>query len=246
MNALAEHNGPNLNTTRIYARSEPQQKKEGYSAPIQPCCYFISRKFASTIYTFCSFLVFMEFETRGWPDGGGGELPLFWTGLDFFVGSRLKRRRLCLCLTADLHGLGQPLPCQVRTQASDQGPTNRRHGRSAAGWDHPGRRWVKHACDSKICKKEATLVLWYEHSMATFCISSKNKTFFSLWSSIIWCNHVNFSMSHGQNTVVEVKALILDLLWRSWLNWKKPDACLLQKLLHHNQKQRKLLCQVLY
>ncbi|KAJ4947615.1 hypothetical protein JOQ06_009649, partial [Pogonophryne albipinna] len=41
MNALAEHNGPNLNTTRIYARSEPQQKKEGYSALIQPCCYFI-------------------------------------------------------------------------------------------------------------------------------------------------------------------------------------------------------------
>uniref|UniRef100_A0A4W6EGQ2 Neuron navigator 3 n=1 Tax=Lates calcarifer TaxID=8187 RepID=A0A4W6EGQ2_LATCA len=31
MNAPAEHNGPNLNTTRIYARSEPQQKKEGYS-----------------------------------------------------------------------------------------------------------------------------------------------------------------------------------------------------------------------
>uniref|UniRef100_A0A8C3B1L4 Neuron navigator 2 n=1 Tax=Cyclopterus lumpus TaxID=8103 RepID=A0A8C3B1L4_CYCLU len=31
MNAPAEHNGPDLNTTRIYARSEPQQKKEGYS-----------------------------------------------------------------------------------------------------------------------------------------------------------------------------------------------------------------------
>uniref|UniRef100_A0A668AYE9 Neuron navigator 3 n=1 Tax=Myripristis murdjan TaxID=586833 RepID=A0A668AYE9_9TELE len=41
MNAPAEHNGPNLNTTRIYARSAPQQKKEGYSCPIQPCCYFI-------------------------------------------------------------------------------------------------------------------------------------------------------------------------------------------------------------
>lgn len=70
MNALAEHNGPNLNTTRIYARAEPQQKKEGYSAPIQPCCYFISRKFASTIYSVCAFWVFMEFGTRGWPDRG--------------------------------------------------------------------------------------------------------------------------------------------------------------------------------
>lgn len=33
----------------------PNKRKEGYSAPIQACCYFISRKFASSIYSFCSF-----------------------------------------------------------------------------------------------------------------------------------------------------------------------------------------------
>lgn len=135
MNALAEHNGPNLNTTRIYARSEPQQKKEGYSAPIQPCCYFISRKFASSVYTFCSFQVFMEFETRGPPDGVACILE--WI---LFLSAHNWTPLLCLCLTADLHRLGQPLPFQVRAQASDQGPANRRHRRSAAGWDHTGRR----------------------------------------------------------------------------------------------------------
>lgn len=136
MNAPAEHNGPNLNTTRIYARSEPQQKKEGYSAPIQPCCYFISRKFASTIYAFCSFQVFMEFGTRGRTNGAASILDCIFV----FTWLATERRAVCLCLTADLHGLGQPLPCQVRTQASDQGPANRRHRRSAAGWDNTGRR----------------------------------------------------------------------------------------------------------
>lgn len=56
MNALAEHNGPNLNTTRIYARSESQQKKEGYSAPIQPCCYFI--RAVNLFQLYISFVVF--------------------------------------------------------------------------------------------------------------------------------------------------------------------------------------------
>lgn len=56
MNAPAEHNGPNLNTMRIYARSEPQQKTEDSSAPIQPSSYFISCKFATFIHTFCGFL----------------------------------------------------------------------------------------------------------------------------------------------------------------------------------------------
>lgn len=78
MNALAEHNGPDLNTTRIDARSEPQQKKEGYSAPIQPCCYFISRKFASTIYTFCRFQVLWSWKHVD--ELPGGELPRFRTG----------------------------------------------------------------------------------------------------------------------------------------------------------------------
>lgn len=78
MNALAEHNGPDLNTTRIDARSEPQQKKEGYSAPIQPCCYFISRKFASTIYTFCRFQVLWS--RKHVDELPGGEFPRFRTG----------------------------------------------------------------------------------------------------------------------------------------------------------------------
>lgn len=142
MNALAEHNGPDLNTTRIDARSEPQQKKEGYSAPIQPCCYFISRKFASTIYTFCRFQVLWS--RKHVDELPGGELPRFQTGfhvlvLGFFC-CWLKRRRLCFCLTADLHRLGQPLPRQVGTQAPDQGPADRRHRWSAAGRDHPGCR----------------------------------------------------------------------------------------------------------
>ena len=56
MNAPAQHNGPNLNTTRICARSEPQQKKEGYSAPIQPCCYFI--RVVNLLQPFIPFVVF--------------------------------------------------------------------------------------------------------------------------------------------------------------------------------------------
>ena len=71
----------------------------------------------------------MEFETRSRPDG----LPLFWTGLYLFCWLITERHGVCLCLTADLHGLGQPLPRQVRTQASDQGPADRRRRRSAAG-----------------------------------------------------------------------------------------------------------------
>ncbi len=136
MNALAEHNGPNLNTTRIYARSEPQQKKEGYSAPIQPCCYFI--RVVNLLQSFIPFVVFKCLWSLKHVDGPTGVAPI----LDWITFLLVDNSTpwLCLCLTADLHGLGQPLPCQVRTQASDQGPTNRRHRRSAAGWDHTGRR----------------------------------------------------------------------------------------------------------
>lgn len=114
----------------------PNKRKEGYSAPIQACCYFISRKFASSIYSFCSFSsVYGVWNTRATWRGR----PLFWTEF-YFCWHVTETPCSCLCLTADLHGLGQPLPRQVRTQASDQGPANRRHGRSAAGWDHTGRR----------------------------------------------------------------------------------------------------------
>lgn len=87
MNAPAEHNGPNLNTTRICARSEPQQKKEGYSAPIQPCCYFIRVvNLLQPFIPFVVFRVFIDFETHGRPDGVAASFSFF--GLDvIFVGS---------------------------------------------------------------------------------------------------------------------------------------------------------------
>lgn len=138
MNALAEHNGPNLNTTRIYARSEPQQKKEGYSAPIQPCCYFI--RVVNLLQQFIAFVVFKcLWSLKHVDDLTRSPLPLL-DRIFIFTGSKLNAVVVFVCLTADLHGLGQPLPCQVRTQASDQGPANGRHRWSAAGWDHPGRR----------------------------------------------------------------------------------------------------------
>lgn len=134
MNAPAEHNGPNLNTMRIYARSEPQQKTEDSSAPIQPSSYFISCKFATFIHTFCGFLSVYRV-WNAWTTLPG--VTPVWMWVFFFY--RFVTETSCLRLAADLHGLGQPLPCQVRTQAPDQGPPNRRHGRSAAGWNHPGR-----------------------------------------------------------------------------------------------------------
>lgn len=50
---------------------------------------------------------------------------------------------VCVCCGfsgSDLHGLGQPLPGQVGTQASDQRPADGRDGRRPAGRHHPGRR----------------------------------------------------------------------------------------------------------
>lgn len=85
MNALAEHNGPNLNTTRIYARSEPQQKKEGYSAPIQPCCYFI--RAVNLLQPFIPFVVFKCLWSLKHVDDPTGAAPVFfWMGFySFFV-----------------------------------------------------------------------------------------------------------------------------------------------------------------
>lgn len=85
MNALAEHNGPNLNTTRIYARSEPQQKKEGYSAPIQPCCYFI--RVVNLLQPFIPFVVFKCLWSLKHVDDLTGVCPYFGPDFIIFVGS---------------------------------------------------------------------------------------------------------------------------------------------------------------
>lgn len=137
MNALAEHNGPNLNTTRIYARSEPPTKEKRATLLLfKHAVILLVVNLLHPFIAFVVFQVFMEFETHGRPDRVG---PFFWTEF-YFCWHVTETPCSCLCLTADLHGLGQPLPRQVRTQASNQGPANRRHGRSAAGWDHTGRR----------------------------------------------------------------------------------------------------------
>lgn len=97
MNAPAEHNGPNLNTTRIYARSEHQQKTEDSVAPIQPSSYFISCKFAAFINTFCVFLsVYRVWNT--WMTLPGVTPPfgcVFFWGV--FAGLWLKHR-VCVWL----------------------------------------------------------------------------------------------------------------------------------------------------
>lgn len=105
MNALAEHNGPNLNTTRIYARSEPQQKKEGYSAPIQPCCYFI--RAVNLLQPFIPFVVFKCLWSLKHVDDPTGAAPVFfWMGFDSFfcvVGSWTERRGLCVCVWPQIY-----------------------------------------------------------------------------------------------------------------------------------------------
>lgn len=98
MNALAEHNGPNLNTTRIYARSEPQQKKEGYSAPIQPCCYFI--RVVNLLQPFIPFVVFKCLWSLKHVDDLTG-LPLFWSG--FYFCWLVTERRGCVCVWPQIY-----------------------------------------------------------------------------------------------------------------------------------------------
>lgn len=48
--------------------------------------------------------------------------------------------RMCFCVVADLHRLGQPLPGQVWLSAPHQGPEPGRHRWSPAGTDHPDHR----------------------------------------------------------------------------------------------------------
>lgn len=99
MNAPAEHNGPNLNTTRIYARSEPQQKKEGYSALIQPCCYFI--RVVNLFQPFIPFVVFKCLWSWKHVDNLTG-LPLFWDWILFLLAHNWAVW-LCLCVWLQIY-----------------------------------------------------------------------------------------------------------------------------------------------
>lgn len=107
----------------------PNKRRRATLLPFNHVVILLVVNLLQPFIPFVVFQVFMEFETRGRPDGAASVLD----GIFIFTWLVTERCGVCLCLTADLHGLGQPLPCQVRTQASDQGPANRRHGRSAAG-----------------------------------------------------------------------------------------------------------------
>lgn len=99
MNAPAEHNGPNLNTTRIYARSEPQQKKEGYSALIQACCYFI--RAVNLFQPFIPFVVFKCLWSLKHVDNQTG-LPLFLDWILFLLAHNWALW-LCLCVWLQIY-----------------------------------------------------------------------------------------------------------------------------------------------
>ena len=81
--------------------------------------FYWSRKFVWFVYVFCG--VLWSFENSH--ERGSAPSCLKWPF------------RFCLSPT-DIHGLGQPLPRQVRPPASHQGPADRRDWWRAAGWSN--------------------------------------------------------------------------------------------------------------